>query len=248
MVDGDQFRGKHVDADDNDVTVKYFFGTNNRVPDVSRYRIDNTGRLVRHFDIPESRLQTRPQEGCIVLLLESPNVDEYQFGDIDFPIAPANGAAGKGIEKCLHNVLSHIKTELSRRGCHRTVIAGHHVVISNPIQFQTSLRSIHGKTTWGDSHFETLRSSVWRTLWNEGVEDERLGYIRLCFRSRLNTYSPSLVINACTVGVKRLVTCFVRTELPNVPLYEIYHPSGPSWNDRASVDDLSLRPIWLPTV
>ena len=97
MVDDHLFRGSHVYPSNNAVLVKNFFGVNNRVPDVSRYHIGDDGQPVRHCDVPESRLHIHPQHVSIVLLLESPSVDEYQSGNINCPIAPARGASGKNI-------------------------------------------------------------------------------------------------------------------------------------------------------
>ena len=246
-------------GDDADVHVQNFFGVNNRVPDVSRYHIDNDRRPVRHFDIPESRLPIQPQPGnSIVLLLESPSVGEYQFGNINFPIAPANDTTGENIHRCLNKVLSDIKQEFINAGLNEATLIENgvieakliepsgHVIISNPIQFQTNLRTIHGQSTSqkrGSSKWITLRNNVWKALWNEGVGENRLGYIQLCFRARLNTYNPSLIINACTGDLQDFVTNFARTELPKVPLYKFHHPADTSWRD---CGDMGLGRIYPP--
>ena len=237
---------RQSDGDEADVLVKDFFGVNNRVPDVSRYHIDDHLQPVRHFDVPESRLQIQPQLRSIVLLLESPSVGEYQFGNISFPIAPANGTTGENIHRCLGKVLSDIKTEFRDAGLDEQALInaqhieanliepGAHVIISNPIQFQTNLRSIHGQSTQGkkSSKWETLRNHIWERLWNDEECGEGVpGYIQLCFRARLNTYRPSLIINACTRDLKSHVTEFVHRELPTVPLYEVHHPAHTSWKD-----------------
>ena len=244
----------HVRTNEGDVIVENFFGVNNRVPDVSRYHIDNDGQPVRHFDVPESRLQI--QLGSIVLLLESPSVDEYQFGSISFPVVPANGESGEKIDRCLGTVLSDIQKEFNQAGLNEEQLIryGHikaklivpycHVIISNPIQFQTNLRSIHGQSTW-DSPWNTLRNNVWKALWKEGPEEDRLGYIQLCFRERLNTYRPNLIVNACTGDLKNPVKDFVRRELPKVPLYQAHHPADTSWNDcDDNCDGIGLERIY----
>ena len=240
----------YVGTDGDDVIVENFFGMNNRVPDVSRYHIDDDGQPVRHFDIPESRLQIQRQSGSIVLLLESPYNDEYQFGNINFPIAPANGRTGENIDRCLNTVLSRIRADLIEAGLTDAelseagrIVPGCHVIISNPIQFQTSLHAIHGEPTQNDDHrWATLRNNVWKALWKEGEGECRLGYIQLCFRARLNTYRPSVIVNACTgdwcgrrgYDPKRLVNIFLARELPNVPRYKTYHPS--SWDNCNDID------------
>ena len=220
VIDDIQASGsRHVQTVGTDVIVKNFFEVNSEVPDVSRYRIGDGGQLVHHCDVPESRLHIQTQSGSIVLLLESPHKDEYQFQNINCPIAPARGKTGENIHRCLGTVLSCIETERIVPGCK--------VIISNPIQLQTSLHAIHGKSVrvskWG-----TLRDHVWRTLW--GGEEE---YITQCFLARLRRYHPKVIINACTGDLKKndslksLVNKVVREIFPNVPRYGAHHPS--SW-------------------
>ena len=231
-----------------DVLVKDFFGVNNRVPDVSRYRIKQndccvphdgryriwhdkyliphgnlTGQDISRYDISGEALQqqlaARQDIRNIVLLLESPHKDEYIDGDITRPKAPARGDSGKNIDRCLATVLLHIQEiepALIEPGCH--------VVISNPIQFQTSLHAIHGGPPRADNgKWGTLRNNVWRKLWNEPD-------IRQCFGTRLGCYYPKVIINACTSDLKPLVRTFVRGWITEgnleVPLYELAHPSN----------------------
>ena len=232
------------DLEENDVLVENFFGMNNRVPDVSRYRICNAGCCIRHdnrYRICNDRYinphcgisgkdlkrQLQPEIRNIVLLLESPHKDEYQPGNINCPIAPANGNTGDNIDRWLSTVLSCIEEQ-------QLIVPGGHVIISNPIQFQTSLHAIHGQPL--EDMWERLRNNVWWTLWNE----QR---IRQCFRERLvDTYNPCLIINACTGNftavrqrrnqdLRRNVTKFIREHLPIVPLYETKHPGRNNWTD-----------------
>ena len=243
----------HVCLVGEDVLVVGFFGECNRVPDVSRYHIYNDGKIIRHCDIPESRLQIQSQLRSIVLLVESPSVDEYQFGNINCPIVPANGETGKNLHQCLGKVLKEIKADFDEGLDEDTLIeegriesklmmSGGHVIVSNPIQFQTNLRSIHGSKSKGK--WETLRDKVWEALWNER-EGEVPGYIQLCLRARLNTYRPSLIINACTQNVKSHVECFVQREFPKVPLYEVYHPSDTRWKGCLKTSWISREKIGL---
>ena len=152
-------------------------------------------------------------------------MDEYIDGDITRPKAPGCGSTGDNIDRWLGTVLSRIEEQqLIKPGCH--------VIISNPIQFQTSLYAIHKKRLKGD--WKMLRDNVWRTLWEQ--ED-----IQQCFRERLNTYRPSLIINGCTGkrtksdSLTAHVEGFVCAELQNmaefanVPLYDVGHPV--SWTN-----------------
>ena len=191
--------GPHVETPDDDVHVVDFFGENNKVPDVSRYRILEDGHcgcvrhnnryrihdgrhIVPHCDVSEPELAQRLQQEVrnVVLLLESPHKDEYQAGNVDCPIAPASGMAGNNIDRCLGKVLA---------GVEGLIMPCSHVIISNPIQFQTSLHAIHGKPLSGD--WKTLRNKVWEKLWCER-------YIQQDFQTRLAAYNPSVIINACT--------------------------------------------------
>lgn len=256
-----------------DVLVKDFFEECNRVPDVSRYRIAegscvrhndrysirNDKYLIPHCDISRQLLQDLLREqqileqqiGNIVLILESPHKDEYQPGNINCPIAPANGDTGHNIDRYLATVLSRID-EMNEG--QQLIAPSSHVVISNPIQFQTSLHAIHGKSL--EDTWETLRNNVWWTLWNNSE-----GHIKQCFRERLDTYNPSLIINACSGNFtpcryrtctrsqrpnlkdrKRNVTKFVREALRNVPLYETYHPARDNWTNCDSTTCLHRIP------
>lgn len=232
--------GPHVEQSDTDVLVKNFFGANNKVPDVSRYLIGDSACCVRHnvdsyricnnryvnlrCDISVQQLQQQiQQDGSIVLLLESPHKDEYQHNHINCPKAPAMGQTGIRIERCLGTVLSKIRTNYIIVAPEKSdlIETGRHVILSNPIQFQTSLDTIHGR---GISR--VLRDNVWRTLW----KDQR---IQQSFRARLNTYRPRLIVNACTSALRCTVKCFVRETLPTVPLYNAPHPAH--WKDCSSI-------------
>lgn len=202
-----------------------------------------------HCDIYGTELDQllqQPPCGSIVLLLESPHKDEYEYngGRIVRHKAPASGSSGSNIDSCLGNVLSGIEEQ-------QLIVPGRHVIISNPIQFQTSLHAIHEKSV-SKSPWNKLRDNVWNTLWEEPQIEQD-------FRERLPTYSPHLIINACTGnwtppeflartddltskhGLKCLVTKFVRAELPTVPLYEAHHPAYKSWK---LCNDIHLRRIY----
>lgn len=240
----------HVRTEGDDVIVENFFEKTNNVLDVSRYligeedccvhddgryRICNDRYLIRHCDIPESELQIQQQTGSIVLLLESPHEAEYTDDEggygIDRRQVPANGDSGENIDLCLGTVLLHIQIETG------LVVSDRHVVISNPVQFQTSLHAIHGQSV-SDSPWDTLRNNVWRALW--GNENE---HIQQCFLARLERYHPRVIINACTSDLKHRVTSSVEGWLNarglEIPLYKIDHPAN--WQN--------LRPkrIYPPT-
>ena len=94
-----------------------------------------------------------------------------------------------------------------------------------------------------------MRNNVWLALW-----DDEEGHIQQCFRTRLNTYRPSLIINACTNSLTRRVTDFLQhveleveieiegegegEEWP-IYLYKAYHPAM-HWNNTGN---FGLQPI-----
>ena len=230
--------GPHVQTLDSDVLVVDFFEEDNRVRDVSRYRILEAGHcecvrhnnrygvddrryIVPHCDIPEDELIPLLQQEetlNVLLLLESPHKDEYQAGNVECPIAPANGATGDSIDRLLSTVLAGIEGD-------DLVIPHGHVIISNPIQFQTSLHAIHGNGPGSESRWNTLRNNVWKTLWGQPG-----GHVQQNFQERLAAYNPSLIINACTGGVEQgTLNSLVEACLPNdVPRRRSRHPSHPS--------------------
>ena len=245
--DGNKFQGEHVESNGNVVLVKNFFEENKRIYDVSRYYIregicrvfhdgrycicddsyitphcDLSGQQIYHGDIHEQDLGQHLQEqpGSIVLLLESPHKEEYgeNLTDRRAPAASRSGTGGN-IDRCLDTVLMHIQLETG------LIAPRCHVVISNPVQFQTSLHA-----ALRDEHRKKLnkklRDNVWLTLWAEP-------YIQQCFRSRLGRYHPKMIINACTSNLKPCVTSCVEEwnhgRNPVVPLYEVPHPA--SWHN-----------------
>lgn len=250
-----QCGGPHIQRDGDDMLVREFFEADNRVPDVSRYRIDaacanvphdtyhicDDRFIIPHCDLSEQEdishcdisgsalvqeLRRRPQIRNIVLLLESPHKKEYN-GNIMWPKAPACGPTGKRIDRYLGTVLSHIQAGVIETECH--------VIISNPVQFQTSLHAIHQRSLQGK--WKTLRDNVWRTLWYQPC-------IRQDFQERLDGYSPGVIINACTKSLKRHVRTYVGTlfnENGQVtpPYYEVVHPA--SWHAHTTPTLLSLN-------
>lgn len=212
-----------------DLLVTGYFEEVNRVSDVSRYcivkdrhcvlrhpedyRVSQDLFLTHHCDIKLPIAgQPIPRAGNVVFLLESPHRDEYQGSNILSPIAPANGKAGNGLDRCLAKVLSRIPCEL---------VHGGHLIISNPIQFQTSLYFIHRRPIEGK--WKTLRDNVWRALWSQELIKEH-------FRARLDAYCHALVINGCTTDLKGYVNEVIGQR---VPVYSTPHPA--SWNDCACI-------------
>ncbi len=154
----------------------------------------------------------------IVLLLESPHKDEYRSRNIYtklIPIAPAQGenklSAGGAIFNYLSEVLKFINEEN-----HNIIPNGNfNLIISNPVQFQTSLVFIHGKPL--DRAYQTLRDTIWKKIWD--IQDIQSDFIK-----RINKYNPHLIINSCTKNLKPYVN-EVLENLHNNTVINIKHPS-----------------------
>ena len=171
----------------------------------------------------------------VLLLLESPHVDEYgrhagltSMSQSLWPIAPAQSATGRRIEKYLAEVLK--SGDLSRELCD-----GARVIVANPVPYQASLGSILEVPDASPYRKriikEHVRDAVWETLWN-------IEAVRRDFRDRLRQYAPGVVISACTRSLSKHVAEFVATHCPNSELYETTHPS--SWFNRNN--------LWLKRV
>lgn len=220
------------------VIINHTFGVQNIVPDVDRYR----------FRLAHGRIALRPHPACevspcsnhyydmppedpnadysktIVIVLESPHKDEY-LRDVSQPIAPAQGSTGSNIQDYLDCVIRKCPAL-----CDELEGIEARVVLANPVQFQTSLASV---VRWSDWHL--VRDAVWRDIWNSQLIQED-------FEARLESYSPDIIINACThdAGCKRercgrnadckkhKIRAFLAGLSGDLDPYEIAHPF--SWH------------------
>ena len=201
-----QHSSEHVrESDAEHIDLLDMFDSNNRVPDVDRYRVCQTAagcRLVRHPTCliePEHNafrdVLTDPGDFAetVVVVLESPHAEEYVGGDVNCPIAPAQGITGCNIRRLLAHVLS--ADAIAEAGLQ--VANNSRVVIANPVQFQASLWCIHSGSLEVEGKkldWRTLRNAVWRALWDHLKETD--------FAARLSAYNPSLILNCCTKGLQ----------------------------------------------
>ena len=154
----------------------------------------------------------------IVIVLESPHKDEY-LRDVSQPIAPAQGSTGSNIQGYLDCVLRKspaLRDELEDQETR--------VILANPIQFQTSLASVIQPSDW-----HRVRNAVWRTIWScQLMQDD--------FCARMESYSPDVIINACTSDLKHKIRAYLNGRFSAPHRYEAHHPSV--WNS-----DTQLRPV-----
>lgn len=210
------------------------FSPGNRVRDVDRYRVSPTTTGYRL--VPHPRCEVVPQHnafkdfltgatepgsfaGTVIVILESPHEKEYVDGNVNCPIAPAQGTTGCNIEMLLPYLLSAdaiAKADLLVTNINR-------VIIANPVQFQASLWSIHRgclEVEGEKLNWRTLRNAVWKTLWSQ-LEKRN-------FADRLRTYCPTLILNCCTAELQPLVTDWLRSSDYGPITFTTTHPSA--WN------------------
>ena len=198
---------EYIQISGGDVVIKRMFDKCMAVRDVYRYNVKTGIALKCRQDVHPSIKSDLP---TIVLLLESPHRSEYDSERK--PIAPAGGKTGANLDDGLDYVLSQIKSE---------VVDGSRIIVSNPVQFQTSLHMILPKPE--KKYKDALKISVWKAVWSHQ-------YIEGGFESRMEKYAPYLVINACTggqeddKGLNKQVTDFLKRKKICRKIYEIDHP------------------------
>ena len=137
--------------------------------------------------------KVKKEKDCkvIALVLESPHKHEFFNNDtIRENPCPAMGTTGENIHKyfseCLFKFIPYKKDKnksVKINNCIKMLNGKYKVVLINAIQYQCSL----GKDT------KTFRDKIFSEMWeNKEVKD--------CFRTRLGSYNPDIIINCCTKG------------------------------------------------
>lgn len=200
----------------NTVTISdSFFCPNTKIQDETRYYFE-----VRDGELSKQKLVSGALNyniPTIVLLLESPHISEYRYNKQTksiIPIRPANGMkpseAGGAIDNYFDGVIQKIKLP----------DGNYYLKIVNPIQYQTSLVSIHDKPLSGFK--KTLRNKVWLNIWEYQDSDGNFIF-QDEFINRIKSYNPYLIINACTKQLKNNVSKLLQM---NSYLYkEVNHPA-----------------------
>lgn len=168
-----------------------------KVPNIKRYTVTTTPLEITAIanNIPSSGFENYSHNiTClcglpkIVIILESPHIDEYTKlpcnsiinNCVNKPITPANGKTGIEIEKNLSLLLTKLNSlqALNQKK--------YEICIVNPVPFQTSLGSFTGKMN------EKLKTEIWKHLWNQSKAQTE-------FEELLEKIPDnSIVINSCT--------------------------------------------------
>ena len=193
-------------CDNGDVIVTGMFGSRNIVPDVYRYDIRRCQNGNGFTLSPHSVCEVNPRRHnnymdrpainagtpSLVVVVESPHKEEYHNANLSCPIAAAQGdthtpgSTGYGIHHHLAEIVNLVDNDVTDMG------DVYSVIIANPIRWQTSLSSLHNQPV-RNSPWKELRDAVWSALWG-------IAAVRCDFLSRLCSYNPSIVVNACTGG------------------------------------------------
>lgn len=148
--------------------------------------------------------QSRPPGDCVIMVLESPHVDEFS-GEL----GPANGATGEMIRL-------HLEESL---GFHR--MADYGLVLVNAIQHQCSL----GANT------VVYRDRIFRAVWSNGGEQDFRNRMVALFRPGDVLVNCCTKGNDFEIHppLRNLVEMALRAALPNVESVRRMHPAA--WRD-----------------
>lgn len=166
----------------------------------------------------ELSTDTYNQYTTIVIVLESPHIDEYS-SDKKFCPTPAIGKTGTNLQKYFNQEKIFENIEIIGEN------KNYRVILMNVIQYQCSL----GVSTkiYRDAIFDGLLK-----------DDDIISN----FVNRLKSYNPDVVFNGCTKGANNLrrknVTQIILNNVKEVELFEMNHPC--SWNRR---NDGSFRNV-----
>jgi len=155
----------------------------------------------------------RPKDNpCIIMILESPHIDEFSkdTNAIDVAVGPANGVTGRNIRKYLKDVLTPLFHDKD-----------YGLILMNAIQYQCSL---------GEKPFSvSQRDSIFRHFWeiNGGSN----------FKTRLNQIilPNDVIFNCCTKGKgKQELRGLVQEALTKLNNSKIkgFHPASWSRNGK----------------
>jgi hypothetical protein len=229
-----QRRAHSIEFDMGDTTIPSDYCSNgeldifqikHRIPDVWRYTVKVFNGKIERLEICKpDRINSNFQDSAasdaigtkvILLVLESPHIDEYEkyptnTDDLK-PKAPAQGSTGRNIEKYLTMVLGKISLP----------DACYSLVISNPIPYICSLGIVTHKLD------KILRDNLWKAIWNI-KNDEGLFVMQEEFMARYKKYNPAYTLNCCTKELAYFVTeLLVKNGVREI--YQTYHPSI-QWN------------------
>lgn len=196
------------------------FDLSKKVPDERRWRYES-GKPLRRIQPGEA-----PLDVVVALILESPHLHEYT--PAFKPIGPLmNPRSQTRVVRYLPDMLddhTSLAAALRKPGFR---LPAADIVLVNPIPYQASLVRLW-KPEYQNRMLSAVRNSMWRAIWN-AIYQGRSVY-QEDFLARLATFGPTLVINACTAGLKDDVTQLLRQRTRYPVVGASKHPSY--WGSR----------------
>lgn len=210
----------------NEITLKNdYFSEDYKVPNVCRYGLiktdsqeynllpnENKNLYSSAFNdrILDDNFITKNKLPTIILILESPHKDEYDYFPKFTPKAPAQGVTGTQICEKFEQIINNHIDKLNLKE------SEYRIFIINPIPYQTSLFYCHQKKLV--DNYKIIRDLVWEILWENGVfKDE--------FIELIKKINPQIIINACTKNLKNNID-----EILNIigfdRKYHLNHPAN----------------------
>lgn len=209
-----------INQKSNNIIINKDFWTT--VPNIVRYRFKYVNNEFIHIGIKnkihfssnynEEFLILNNTSRKVVIVLESPHIDE--FTNNMQAISPAQGHTGKKIDSTVYSLLGKMKNVIEF--IQNEVIE---IALVNPVPFQTSLVTIHGKKL--EKKYVTLRNNVWKSIWYHANYKEK-------FINLVNTLnSKDIIINACTYLLKKHVSkALSEAKSFEGNIFNTYHPGA----------------------
>ena len=181
---------------------KELFTDKKRVIDEVRYKINGSKTDFIGSKIEYNNITIYDKYEKIVILLESPHRNEYDYSFN--PIGPAQGVTGNNIERFLGELIDRL---------HINQTKDYVFILMNPVQWQCSLGSFYN-----EGLIETFRNNIWTKLFHLYSEE---------FKNQIELYNPSIIINTCTIGrEKRVIDSINQVKaLSNSTKFHCHHPS-----------------------
>lgn len=158
--------------------VGFFEVENNKVSSQALWFCKNLRKINSNsIKIENNKFLSDKSKKTLVIVLESPHVDEFNKLKCNIAPAPALGATGCSLDNYFIELFN------SKINDFKIADGIYNVILANAIQYQCSL----GEDT------EIYRDRVWLDLWLFNNYNSNL-------TQRLYKYSPDVIINFCTKG------------------------------------------------
>ncbi|HEX8441939.1 hypothetical protein [Archangium sp.] len=162
------------------------------------------------------QVNRKPRLGGILLLLESPHSEEYDYDVMSGTMIPLEPLTGQRWR------LRYLSLVLAAVADHWNLpnLTDVDVTLCNPIPWQASL----ARLLKVDKLRTKIRDRIWLELWH-------LGFVRHHFAERVWEYQPGIILNGCTDALKPNVYTFLCRLGYAGQIAPTHHPSGWMYNE-----------------